>query len=250
MSLTTTPQSIFSTPPPAQKVSLDPRRALGSLTADCVIEEAHVDRSSITRMPVESGSTISDNIIDEPNEVTLTYGWSSGSPQNVGKFNTATISLLAANLSQPDADATTSGGGAQVTDTTPSSFANPHFIQAVYQQLLDLKASHVPFAIYTGKRVYQNMLIESIATTTDANTENSLIVRIVCLNVNLVSTTTIQLTSVNPANVADPQSGLGTTQVGTVQASPASPPSVPSFQNDLTKSAAERFPFPESEVTP
>ena len=218
----------FLPSPVSSPVVIDPKRALGTLTADCVIEEAHVDRAMITRHPAEQGSTISDNVVDEPNEVTLTYGWSGGSPQN-----TASITLVGTAIA----------GSNTASASQTYNFSNPHFIQAVYQQLLSLKASKVPFAIYTGKRVYSNMLIESLATTTDASTENSLIVRIVCMQVIMVSTT-IALLAVNPAQVANPQNNLAPAQRGTMQTTAGTLPSTSAFQGSLTTSAAQRFPFP------
>ncbi len=46
----------------------------------------------------------------------------------------------------------------------------------MYQALRELQGKREPLDVYTGKRVYKNMLISSLATTTDEQTENSLIV--------------------------------------------------------------------------
>lgn len=44
----------------------------------------------------------------------------------------------------------------------------------IYQELLDLQESRVPFDITTPKRIYENMLLKSLGMTTDKNTENTL----------------------------------------------------------------------------
>lgn len=45
----------------------------------------------------------------------------------------------------------------------------------VYSQLLQLQASREPMTVYTGKRLYQNMLISLLSETTDETTEHALI---------------------------------------------------------------------------
>lgn len=44
-------------------------------------------------------------------------------------------------------------------------------IQDIYQQLLDLKDSHVPFTVVTGKRTLSNMVFTSIQNVTNADSE-------------------------------------------------------------------------------
>jgi hypothetical protein len=45
------------------------------------------------------------------------------------------------------------------------------YVQAVYQALLDLQSSRIPFNVSTGKRLYSNMLIRNISVTTTQETE-------------------------------------------------------------------------------
>ncbi len=82
---------------------------------------------------------------------------------------------------------------------------------ALYQQVLALKQSKVPFSIQTGKRLYDNMLIESLEQTTDERTEAALALVIICTQIIVVQT---QVVSVPPAaNQASPQ------KTGAVQSS-------------------------------
>jgi hypothetical protein len=71
--------------------------------------------------------------------------------------------------------------------------------------------------IYTGKRVYRNMLIKSLATTTDAKTENSLIIRIGCKQILMAQTQTV--TVPDSSNMTNPQQNGATVNMGTVSAS-------------------------------
>lgn len=57
-----------------------------------------------------------------------------------------------------------------------------------YEQLLALQNKREPFDIYTGKRLYQSMLITSIDVTTDAANEHATIATIVCRRVIIVAT--------------------------------------------------------------
>jgi hypothetical protein len=120
--------------------------------------------------------------------------------------------------------------GAQITD---HAFKNPvelditigwgagsiTSLPQIYQQLLDLQRSAVPFDIVTGKRQYKNMIIVSIGQTTGVDTENSLIIYLSCREVIIVET---QITSMKPAaNQANPQNTSGVQNLGTVQTTPA-----------------------------
>ena len=67
----------------------------------------------------------------------------------------------------------------------------------IYEQLLELMRKREPFEIVTGKRLYENMLLESVSATTDSSTENALQVTAQCREVIIVKT---QTASVPPRN--------------------------------------------------
>jgi len=81
-------------------------------------------------------------------------------------------------------------------------------VSGVYGTLLMLQASLQPFELYTGKRHYKDMLIASIAVTTDQSTEFALMADIVCKQVIIVKTKTAEAStySEDPNNQEDPQS--------------------------------------------
>ncbi|GHV35134.1 hypothetical protein FACS1894187_07190 [Synergistales bacterium] len=58
----------------------------------------------------------------------------------------------------------------------------------VYEKVRELQESREPFDITTGKREYKNMLIRDISETTSADTENSLVLTLDCVEVILVDT--------------------------------------------------------------
>ena len=67
--------------------------------------------------------------------------------------------------------------------------------QEVYDTLRELQGKREPIDIVTGLRVYKNMLIETLATSTDATSENAKIITADCRAVIIVRT---QVTSVPP----------------------------------------------------
>ncbi len=138
-----------------QAAVVRPRRAIGEIQAAVTIEEHHIDELQITEHPVEQGAAITDHAFKRPAEVTLKTGWSnSGSildPQ----------SLL-------------------------NSWVNPNYIAEIYQSLLALQEGRIPFDIITGKRKYSNMLLRSLTTTTNQETEHCLIITATCRQIIIV----------------------------------------------------------------
>lgn len=168
-----------------QTVLFKQGRSIAGIIPNVVVDESHIDELTITNHPVEQGAAITDHAFKNPAQVTVRYGFGvSGSLLN---FNGA-------------------GGDPK----------------AIYQQLLDIQSSRVPFDLITGKRSYQNMLIASLAVTTDNATENSLLVTATMREILIVETSTVTLA---PADVhADPEKTAATTNTGVKQ--PQEQPSV------------------------
>jgi hypothetical protein len=152
---------------------------LGNFHLYVTFDERHHDELVITDHPVEQGASISDHAYKKPAELTLTIGWTNSSLAAITSLQMGGYSAYA------------------------------------YKTLLQLQAMRTPFSISTGKRKYQNMLIQSIDTTTDAKTENSLIVTMHCREVIIVQTTATQL---QPAdNMSSPQKTAAIANAGTKQ---------------------------------
>ncbi|HVI10235.1 MAG TPA: hypothetical protein VND65_18235 [Candidatus Binatia bacterium] len=128
-----------------------------TLIADAVLEERGDDQMVITEQPVEQGAVISDHAYKLPSRLELTYGWSEGSPQN----------------------------------TT----LDPSFLKNLYQQFLGLQVTRTLCKVYTGKRIYENMMIQAIQITTDKETENVLIVRLTMIEILIATTQQVNVPS-------------------------------------------------------
>lgn len=183
---------------------------------DATIEEVHSDDLEITDHPVEQGTAISDHAFKRPSELIVTAGWSD-SPNNSGLANQ--IVGAAANASpalQAIIGATRTIGG--IVDMLASrGSVSPS--QAAYDQLQGIQNNRILFAIFTGKRIYRNMLIKSLATTTDAKTENSLIIRIGCRQILMAQTQTV--TVPDSSSMKNPEQNGATVNKGTVYPLPS-----------------------------
>lgn len=87
-------------------------------------------------------------------------------------------------------------------------------VQEVYQELLDLQLQREPFDVSTGKRLYSNMLIDSLGVTTDEKSEHALMVVVGLKEVIIVNTET---TGVPLKSQANPASTGSVTDAGTKQ---------------------------------
>ena len=134
-------------------------RRIGLIVPSVVISEKHDDSLEITEHPVEVGAAISDHAYRRPSEVVMQVGFASGG------------SLL------------------DLLDTTSFGLSAGLSPREVYQNLLDLQNSRVPFDVVTGKRLYSNMLIRAIEVTTERSTENVLSAVLTLREVIITSTT-------------------------------------------------------------
>ena len=184
-------------------ITISPKRAIGTLTAAVTVEEVHTDELVITEHPVEAGASITDHAYKKPSEVLIRCGWSNSD-----------LAALGLDLSE-------------LGDVFAGTFTGTDYVSKIYQQLLDLQVSRVPFDVTTGKRQYQNMLLRSLSVTTDAKTENVLTVTAACREIIIVST---QATTLPPRSaMAAPEITAPISLGGVKQAIPAAPALTGSF---------------------
>jgi hypothetical protein len=142
-------------------------RSIGGIVAQVTVSESERDELTVTEHPIEQGAPISDHAFKRPSEVTIRAGWSASR-------NGVTQDLSADS--------------------------------GVYQYLLSWQA-HVenPFDLYTGKRVYKDMLMVGLTVETDETSEFALMATITCRQVIIVSTNVTQVAmSSSSENHTDP----------------------------------------------
>lgn len=189
-----------------QSILVKPKRSIGSFSAYVVLEEQHRDELEITEHPVEQGASIADHAFKRPAEVTIHCGWSN-SPVDQSFFSSLKALVNTPNLVQ-----------SMLQGNSESQ------VKEIYSKLLELQQSRQLVDIYTGKRAYKNMLLRSISTATDRQTENSLMVTVVARQVIIVQTQVVTVASA-AENQKFAQSTMPTANSGTKQLQPA-----PKFQ--------------------
>lgn len=186
-----------------QSIFIRPARKIADFEAQVTFEEQHEDIMEITEQPVETGAKITDHSYVRPATLTIQCGWSN-SPTNSGLLG----GLLGAFTG------TVAGISSVLSGNSTSQ------VKKIYQDLLDLQRSRIPFTVVTGKRVYQNMLVRSLKTTTDKNSENSLMVTATFQEVKMVSVNTLTFSA--PAeNQANPEATDNYSHEGTKNLAPA-----------------------------
>lgn len=177
-------------------ITIDPKRSIGSIVAQVTMEEIANDELQITEHPVELGANITDHAFKKPPDLYIRCGWSNASLAGVLGGVQGLISAL-------------TGGDAFGSD----------YVSSVYNQLLALQASRIPFDVSTGKRLYTNMLMRSLGVTTDEKSEYTLMVTAVFKQILIVQT---QATTLPPrANQGQPQNTAETSDAGTKQVAQA-----------------------------
>lgn len=169
-------------------LSITNQRSFGGLVFDATFEEAHTTENVITDEPIELGGEINDHAYFRPRVVVISAGVSD---YPLGDFAGNFIS--------------------EITSTSRSA--------SVYEMLLIMQRTQQLIIIQTGLIRYQNMLIQSIETAQDKYSENVLLFRATCKEINLVQLqqTTVPkqfIQSGKAANQASPIVDKGT-QPGT-----------------------------------
>lgn len=169
-------------------VLVKPRRGLGNLLPQVTLQEVHRDTLEITDHPVQQGATISDHAYRRPSEVILHCAWANSPsiPSFLGGIAAAPFQTVV-------------GVQSILTGNAPDQ------VREIYQALLTLQNSRIPFNVYTGKRAYQNMLIRDLTVTTDRQSENTLMVVAQLREVLLVSTQTVRLGDTPTSALKNPQ---------------------------------------------
>ena len=166
-----------------------------SVIPDLAVSERHQDDLAITMHPVEIGAAITDHAFKQPALLEIQYGWSNSSLQALSSdFTGASIDqLLTGQL----------GEG---------------YVKQVYQTMIALQKSRELCTVVTGKRLYSNMLIESVSTSTDSATAFSMFVTASLREILIVSTAGASVTSsVATSDQATPADTAATASTGTQQ---------------------------------
>lgn len=167
------------------------------------LSERSLDRSIIAMHPVQQGSASNDHIFRMPAEVILTISWSkSPRASQTKQLQLDLAALLASQSSVLNAVGNTVMEMYAISNIAQEMFSpsGQNMLQVYYQLLLSMKNSFCVFDLYTGKRVYKNMVIKMLSNETDFRTENSLPIICECQEFMFVNTETVDI----PASTVSP----------------------------------------------
>lgn len=184
-----------------------------SIIAQATIEEVHQDDLEVTEHPVEQGTTIADHAFVRPAELIITAGWSD-SASSQGAIDAA-VGFAATESSAARAVINAVELGEGVIGLLNGGVSE---VQRAYDNLLAAYQARTLFSVYTGKRPYKNMLIRSLSTTTDKQSENAMLIRIVMRQILMVQTQTV--TVPDSSNMTDRASTASPEDLGTLQPAP------------------------------
>lgn len=160
------------------------QRQVGPIKINVILNEETSDELEITHQPVQQGAPISDHAFKKPVQFSMRASWSANALSSVLKLGINAVTNPDGNLTR------------------------------IYNQLLDLQNSRIPFDVFTPKRTYKNVLMASLGQTTDKFTENILMVYMKFEQIIYVPVTTV---SVNSAVMKNPAASAGTQPAGTKQ---------------------------------
>lgn len=164
-----------------------------SLTGYIPVIEEHRDELTITEHPVEQGAAITDHAFKMPSLLTLRIGWSTSMPAN-NPLSLGNITGVSGLNNLGIAIPSFAGFWSTASDSA---------INAVYAQLLDLQLRRILLQVSTARRLYSNMLLQSLSCQTDEKTEHSILITAVLKELILVSAQQVQV-PVNATANANP----------------------------------------------
>jgi len=142
---------------------------------DSVVSEDHTSRLEICENPVETGVLMSDHVFMRPRELVIQ----------------AVVTNTPLEMRTPDHDKVTELNTDKAWLIPADSTDSETRAQRAFGLLLALQESGNPFNIQTGLKLYEDMLVKELTTTTDANTEGGLVFRATVREVQFTSTETI-----------------------------------------------------------
>jgi hypothetical protein len=161
---------------------------LPDITPQLVEQERSTDQMEITTNPIEVGAPVSDHAYKVPAVVEVRIWWSN-SPSNTSLYGTISGAAALNPAIRQALDLYNEFTSLQsiLSGSATSQMAT------IYAQLLKVQAQKGLFTLYTGKRIYDQMVIKTLTQTTNKMTENSLEIVLTCQQLIIVNTQTATL---------------------------------------------------------
>lgn len=175
------------------------------ISVDCTMSESHSRSSPPSEFPIESGLSISDNILVKPFELEIN-GIVSDTPLSLQ--NALITSAVSAIL--PPIGVIAAGVGSAIYSALQKS-KSPSV--AAFGQLLQLQDSKKPFDVLTSLRRYENMFIKDLKVPRDANTGQILNFTLTLVQLIIVAPQTVNITIFGNGDVSANEGDEGQKQL-------------------------------------
>ena len=180
------------------------------ITLDASISETHSRESPATEFEIESGTTISDNIIIKPFAIEIT-GVISDTPLSLaGELLTTAVNVAAG----PVGVLAGSAGALIGTALTSAVSGSQSPSQKAYSQLLSLQDQKNPFTVTTSLRTYTNMWIKNLTVPRDPATGQILQFTLSMVQLIIVAPQTVVLQIFANPDTAAKEADTGRNQLG------------------------------------
>lgn len=144
-----------------------PKKSVGGFTVDAFISENYTFSNSATEIPIENGVTITDNIVEEPDEIQIEGFVGSIEFESNNSVNENTINGLI-----------------PITNTRRDR---------AYNELVKLMKDKEAITITTGLSVYDNMVITSLEIPRDVNNGKDLHFTMTLRKLQMISSETVKV---------------------------------------------------------
>lgn len=131
----------------ATMVYKTPTKSIGGITVDAFISENYQFNNTVSEIPIEDGATITDNIIESPDEISIEGFFGRYEFESNSSMNDTQLS--------------------QLTRKVPDTMKR---VKYYYQELLRLKQAREPITLVTGLDTFENMIIISLSIPRDVQT--------------------------------------------------------------------------------
>lgn len=161
-------------------------RSMGSFVFDAVFEETHEADLEVTDNPVETGVVVSDHAFMKPLRLSISAGVSDTPLKGWGGGY------------QVSQGALVGGGSGEGKDFWARNAPSDPFAsdagrsRRAFELLTELQRRAEPFAVQTGLKLYENMVITSIRTSQDKDTSGALFFTASLREVIIVNTETVK----------------------------------------------------------
>lgn len=163
------------------------------------LAETHSRNSTPTKFPIENGKNISDHMILEPFELSITLIITDHPISSTTGLITSGISTLTSKLTPPSGTILAGLGGLSLIS---SMFGNSPSVKA-YEQILKIQEMGDPFTVLTSLKRYQDMVIGQMSVPREAQSGGSLIVTFSLHQLKIVRPKIVQISALANPGLSD-----------------------------------------------